>query len=303
MNTKLDKPIILGADGEDPALTKLIAPKTSRSFVLANPENYVSFLSRFNYSYVDAYTTYEDEYIDDDNVIYLFLIPDIARRLTTNTDYFTTNLENFYLDPAEKEGVYRYVNQSGQQMISSELEIVDPLLTKYVMNIFLRVYDSANMTSLNNEIISKVTDYVLTVRRRDKVPKSDLIAIIEAIEGVDSVNISFISEINEKAILDGYYIKRSTSFDNIRGLQTVTEVRVPVSSGSDPNLGLDDFGDVKIGLNELPVFRGGWYDRFGNYYEDGISNSQYSSVNVIIKEVIKDTIATKQMNKNKRAIK
>jgi hypothetical protein len=303
MNVSLDKPIILGADGEDPQLTKLIAPKMSRSFVLANPENYVSMLSRFNYSYVDAYTTYEDDYIDDDNVVYLFLIPDIARRLTSNTDYFTTNLENFYLDQNEKEGIYKYINQSGQQMISSELEIVDPVLTKYVMNIFLRIYDTANVTNLNNEILNKVTEYLLKVRRRDKVPKSDLIAMIEAVDGVDSVNVTFISEVNEKSIKNGYYIKRNTSFDAIRGLQTITETRVEVPSGTDPNLGLDDFGDVKIGLNELPVFRGGWYDRFDNYYEDGVSFTQYSSVNIVIKEVIKDTIAVQQMNQNKKLVK
>jgi len=303
MGVNVEKPIILGADGEDPQLTKLIAPKMSRSFVLANPENYVSLLSRFNYSFVDAYTTFDDDYIDDDNVVYLFLIPDIERRLSKNTDYFTTNLENFYLDEAEKTGVYKYINQTGQQMISSELEIVDPTLTRYVMNVFLRIYDTANATNLNTEIVNKITDYLLKVRRRDKVPKSDLIAMIEAVEGVDSVNITFISEVNEVAIKNGYYIRKDTSFDAIRGLQTIKETKVTVPSGSDPNLGLDDFGDVKIGLNEMPVFRGGWYDRFGNYYEDGISSTQYSSVNIIIKEVIRDTIAVKQMNQNKKTIK
>jgi cell surface protein SprA len=46
--------------------------------------------------------TQTPDYIADDNVIYLFLIPDIARRLSQNTDYFTTPLTNFYLDEAEK---------------------------------------------------------------------------------------------------------------------------------------------------------------------------------------------------------
>jgi hypothetical protein len=53
----------------------------------------------------------------------------------------------------------------------------------------------------------------------------------------------------------------------------------------------------------MPVVRGGWYDRFGNYFEDGLSNNQYSSVNVIIKEVIKNTIATKQMVNSKNSLK
>ena len=303
MSVSLDKPIILGADAESMELTKLIAPYSSRSFVLANPNNYVSLLSRFNYSFVDAYTTYDDEYIADDNIVYLFLIPDISRRLQNNTDYFTTNLENFYLDENEKAGLYKYINQSGRQVVSTELQIVDPILTKYVLNIFLRIYDSADIPTLQNEIISQITNYLIHVRRRDKIPKSDLVAMIENIEGVDSVNISFISEVNENAIVDGFYIQRVNSFDNIRGIMTVTDNQITVPAGTDPNLGLDDFGDIKIGLNEFPVFRGGWYDRFGNYYESGLSYSQYSSANIVIKEVIKDTIATKQMNKAKSNLK
>jgi len=299
----IDKPIVLGADAEDPSLTKLIAPKTSRSYVLANTENYVNFFSRFNYSYVDAYTTYEDQYISDDNVIYLFLIPDVERRLQTNSDYFSTNLTNFYLDEEEKAALYRYLNKSGQQMISSELSIVDPILTKYVMNIFLRIFDTANPGKVNSDVLAKVTDYLLKVKRRDKIPKSDLITILEGINGIDSVNIAFISETNEKAIVDGYYYKNIETFDQVRGIKTVQQVKVTIPTNTDPNLGLDDFGDLVIGLNEMPIFRGAFYDRFGNYFEDGLSDNSYSSVNVIIKEVIKETTAIRKMNQNKDALK
>ena len=303
MSVTIDKPIVLGSDAEDPSLTKLIAPKTSRSFVLANTDNYINFFSRFNYSYVDAYTTYDDEYLDDDNVIYLFLIPDIKRRLQTNADYFSTNIKNFYLDEEEKLALYRYLNKSGQQMVSSELQIIDPIITKYVVNIFLRIFDTANPSKVNSDVLAKVTEYFLTVKRRDKIPKSDLIAILEGIDGVDSVNVSFISEKNEKAIKDGYYYKNVETFDQIRGIKTVQQVKVNVPANSDPNLGLDDFGDIVIGLNEMPIFRGPFYDRFDNYFEDGISDDTYSSVNIIIKEVIKETSATRRMTQNKDALK
>jgi hypothetical protein len=299
----IEKPIILGADSEDPGVTKLIAPKTSRALVLANPDNYISLLSRFNYSYVNAYTTYDDEYLDDDNIVYLFLIPDVQRRLNSNTDYFTTPLTTFYLDPDEKEAVYSYINRTGQQIVTTELSIVDPILTRYTLNIFLRVYDTIDQNTLKNEIINQITEYFLKVMRRDKIPKSDLIAIIEAIKGVDSVNVSFVSEVNEEAINEGYYIQTITQFDRIRGIQEVVENKISVPVGSDPNLGLDDFGDILIGLNELPVIRGGWYDRFGNFYQDGIDFNQYSSVNIVIKEVVKETLSVKLSNKNKQSIK
>jgi hypothetical protein len=309
LSITIEKPVILGADSELPELTKLIAPKTSRSYVLANPDNYVNYLSRFNYSYVDAYTTHEDDYIADDNVVYLFIIPDLSRRLLKNTDYFTTNIENFYLDENEKNDLIDFIDMSGKQIITTELQVVDPEITRYVMNVFLRIYDTADQVTLKTDIINKISDYLLKVKRRDKIPKSDLIAVIENITGVDSVNISFISEKNERAIIDGFYYKKIKTIDGIRGLTVFTEEKVILNPGDDPNIGLDEFGDISIGLNELPVIRGGsfgskqFYDRFGNYYEDGISDSQYSSVNIIIKDVIRESLTVKMMNSNKNSIK
>jgi len=300
--TQIEKPVILGADAELTELTKLIAPKTSRSYVLANPDNYVSYLSRFNYSYVDAYTTKNDDYIQDDNVIYLFLIPDISRRLSKNTDYFKTPLTNFYLDEDEKNALIEFIDMSGRQIVSTELQVIDPSLTKYVLNIYLRIYDSADQPTVKSEIINKVTDYLLKVTRRDKVPKSDIISIIENVKGVDSVNLSFISEANEKAIINGYYIQKVETIDRVRGITVVQENQINLQPGEDPNIGLDDFGDIKIGLNEMPVIRGDWYDRYGNYYEDGINYNQFSSVNIVVKEVIRENLSVKMMNANRQSL-
>ena len=301
--TSIEKPVILGADSESLELTKIIAPKTSRSYVLANTDNYVSLLSRFNYSYVDAYTTFDDDYLDDDNIIYLFLIPDIIRRLSKNTDYFTTSVTNFYLGSDEKAALMSYINMSGQQIMSSEISIVDPIITKYALNIFLRIYDSVDSIQIQNEVTSKTTEYLLKVNRRDKIPKSDLVAIIENIPGVDSVSISYISEKNEKAINDGFYYQKVSSIDKIRGIMTVTDNRINLTTNEDPNLGLDEFGDIVIGLNELPIVRGGWYDRYSNYYEDGLSSTQFGSLNIVIKDVIRETQTIKMINKNKKSIK
>lgn len=301
--TSIEKPIILGADPESLELTKIIAPKTSRSYVLANTNNYVSLLSRFNYAYVDAYTTFDDDYLDDDNIVYLFLIPDVIRRLSKNTDYYTTPETNFYLDSDEKAALTSYINKSGQQIMSSEVSIVDPIITKYALNIFLRVYDSVDSVQIQNEVTSKTTEYLLKVNRRDKIPKSDLVAIIENVPGVDSVSISYISEKNEKAINDGYYFQQVSSIDKIRGIKTVTDNKINLKKNEDPNLGLDEFGDIVIGLNELPIIRGGWYDRYSNFYEDGLSTDQFGSMNIVIKDVIRETQTIKMINKSKKSIK
>jgi len=303
LNVSIEKPLILGSDSENPELTKLIAPKMSRSFILANSDNYINYLSRFNYAYVDAYNTFDDDYIADDNVVYLFLIPDIAKRLTTNSDYFTTKLQNFYLDSDEKQALIDFIDMSGRQVMGTELQIVDPIITKYVANIYLRIYDSVDQNTLKGDILSKLTDYLLKVKRRDKIPKSDIIALIENVKGVDSVNMSFVSEANERAIIDGYYVQKVTSIDKVRGITIVTDNQIMLKTDEDPNLGLDDFGDIKIGLNEQPIIRGGWYDRFGNYYDDGISHNQYSSVNLVVKEVIRESLSIRMMNNTKTNLK
>ena len=78
-------PPMLGTNYEDPEFTKAIAPKTSKSFVLATPENYVNFLSKYNqYSFIYAYHTKDDFDITDDNVIYLKIIPNIKKKLSSS---------------------------------------------------------------------------------------------------------------------------------------------------------------------------------------------------------------------------
>jgi len=302
-STEIEKPIILGADEEPTALTKLIAPKTSRSFVLANPDNYINLLSRFNYSYVDAYTTKNDGFVEDDNVIYLFLLPDISRRLSKNADYFTTDITNFYLDQDEKAAIISYINQSGRQIISTELSVVDPVIKKYAVNVFLRIFDTVDGVTIKNDVINQITEYLINVTRRDRIPKSDLISIVEGVNGVDSVDVTFVSQENEDAINDGFYYRVEKTSNVVRSLTTETLKKITVAPGENPSLGLDEFGDVIIEQNEVPVIRGGWFDRYGNYYEEGLSDKDFSSINVIIKSVIPETLSTRITMKNKDSIK
>ena len=75
----------LGTDRESIELTRILAPKTSRSYVLANPDNYITFFEKFGtFSMIEAFSTFDDAYLDDDNIIYVLLVPDITKKLKTN---------------------------------------------------------------------------------------------------------------------------------------------------------------------------------------------------------------------------
>ena len=307
-NVGIAKPFILGSPQEDIDLTRLIAPRTSRALVLANPDNYVAFLSRFDYSYVDAYTTYDDEYIDDDNVVYLFLVPNVQSRLSKDSDYFTTDESNFYLDSDEKTALYTYIQRSGRQVVSTELSIVDPIITRYAVNIILRIFDGVDQATLSADIIALLSQYFLSVQRRDKIPKSDLIALIESVSGVDSVNLQFVSEINEAAMRDGFYYKTTYKIDSIRSIKEAIRTKIILETNAageviqDPNLGLDKFGDIVIGLNELPIIRGGWNDRLDVFYSTDIKNDNISSVNIVVDEIVDENLSIQIMNQNKNIL-
>ena len=115
--------------------------------------------------------------------------------------------------------------------------------------------------SIKSDIADVLGNYFITLNRNDRVPKSDLIKIVEGVNGVDSVSITILSELNEKAF------------------------------SQDPNrpeknrVGLDEFNDIIIKASEFPVIRGGWTDRNGNVYQTAISDSTLSALNIEIKPV------------------
>ncbi len=311
-----------GSDAEPTAFTKIIAPLQSKSFVLAAPENYEVWLSRYNsFSYIDAYNTYDDDFLDDDNVIYLFLLPDITRKLEGDRDYFTLDEDEFTLNKIEIEAIKRAISESGQQMVTTELQFVQPKIKRYALNIILRYFENYDKDNISVQIRSQLNDYFLKVKRRDKIPKSDLIALIETVEGVDSVNVFFISEENEKAVRDGFYFtekttvkpttpfmqtdennkKRFVFFNKVT--RKIKNTLIKNENGEvifDPNLGLDEFGDINIGQNELPIIRGGWDDRNGNTYEPFPVQGKASSLTIYFKEAIKETVTTKIQASNKK---
>jgi hypothetical protein len=106
----------------------------------------------------------------------------------------------------------------------------------------------------------------LNIRRRDKIPRSDLVAAIEGIEGIDSVSLYFVGQQNEAA---------------------------KAENANAPEIGFDEFGDIVIGKDEIVVISGGWSDRNGVYYDYGASMQTLSSVNVDVRSIVPVTYNTK----------
>jgi hypothetical protein len=285
----------LGSDSEDPEFTRLIAPYQSNSFVLANPNNYIYYLSKYDFfSFINAYNTKDDEYINDNNIIYLFLIPDIKKKISSNTDYFSVPLEEFTLTEDEKIQIIDTLNKSGRQVITAEVRIDNPDIKKYIINVVIRWIEGYDKDALRVAIRKTLNDYFLTVNRRDRVPRSDLIAMIEDIEGVDSVNLFFLSKENEEAIKNGFYFVPVFGIDPATDQKTLIEnKKIILKPDEDPQLGLDEFGDIIINSNDIIVIRGGWSDRNNTEYEEVPKPNSIGSLNVFFKDMVKSNLYNK----------
>ena len=284
-----------GSDSEDPNFTRLIAPYQSNSFVLANPNNYIYYLSKYDFwSFIDAYNTKNDQYLDDDNIIYLFLIPDVKKKLTSDLDYFSIPEVEFSMTDAEKEQTLEIINKSGRQVVTAEVRIKDPIIRRYALNIVVRWFANYDKDAIRIEIRKNLDEYFLNVNRRDRIPRSDIISIIENVEGIDSVNVFFISEQNEEAIRNGFYFVPVYGTDPVTDQKVLIEnKKIVLTADEDPQLGLDSFGDVIIENDELAIIRGGWKDRNGTYYEPIPEANTISSLNVFYKEAITDNLYNK----------
>ena len=296
---------MFGSDSEDPAFTRLIAPYASNSFVLANPNNYIYYLSKYDFwSFIDAYNTKNDEYLDDDNIIYLFLIPDVRKKLTSDIDYFSIPEVEFSMTDAEKEMTYEILNKSGRQVVTAETRIVDPIIKKYALNVVIRWFENYDKDAIRIEIRKNLDEYFLNVNRRDRIPRSDIVSIIENVDGIDSVNVFFISEENENAIRNGYYEIPVYGTDPITDQRVLIEnKKIVLKKGEDPQLGLDSFGDVVIENNDLAIIRGGWEDRNGTYYEPIPEANKISSLNVFYKEEIQNNLYNKIQQEKYNSVK
>jgi hypothetical protein len=313
---------MLGSSPESIELTKLIAPLQSHSFVLATPDNYEAFLAKYGmFSYLDAYSTTDDGYLDDDNVIYLFMLPDVKRKISGNKDYFSLESDEFFFSEEENNSILTLLENSGRQMLTSEVKITKPSPQYFRMDIKVRYFEGYDKHTIFNNVKSSISDYLINITRRDRLPKSDIIAILEGIDGIDSVNVKFVSKAEEEARKNGYYVSETVVVtpntpileDIGNGQQkmvyfkrTVKTRNVSFEPGAalpENVINLDSFGDILLEKDEVALFRGGWVDRDGIMVEDAALIGEMGALSVYFDEpAVPNTTFRKIQAKNRKSI-
>jgi hypothetical protein len=318
--------ILFGTLEEPLYLTRLLAPHTSRSFVLANATNYIYFLRKLNmFTIIDAipgFATFDDQYALDkynqaktaqetinsqylnltatygvdstqakelklsldvadqqlyfadielksqrlnDNTVYLFLIPDVNKRISPGINYYDAPISSFKLSGSEETAILDLIEESGQRVVTVDNAILDIQYPKFVINMSLILWEGYEYDNVRESIISATSDYFLKNTRRDRIPVSDIVRVIEGVDGVDSVNVWF-----------------DADKENINIYRT--------------GYGIDDYGDIileryvkdawnnNVAVKDVyALIRGGFESSNGVEYEDSTAKTKLSTINIQVR--------------------
>ena len=273
--------INFGADKESLSFTKSILPIVSNNFVLGLPQQYAYEIKKLGvFSHVNAY--------EKSGTIFIVATPNINLFRNQNSDYFTIDIKAFELDNYEKSKVDKYLRTAGNIQLTRKYKIDSPVLSYYIINVFVIPYSDASDDSVNAQIIDTLSNYFLNLTRTDRIPKLDIIRELSALRDIHSVDIQLISKKNED-----YHSANIQSISNSLNkfsAQTNVDVNKPkLPLGYNPRtvLGIDTvLGDILFESNEVPIIRGGWLDRNGIYYSTAMDGNELKSVNIIKKGTV-----------------
>jgi len=333
INVAVQNSIIFGTLEEPLYLTRLLAPNMSRSFVLANANNYIYFLRKLNlFTIIDAipgFATFQDKFAldkynqvssiyqsinaqylqaaatfglnstqatslktqvnnaqgqlyyyqnllntqkQDDNTVYLFLVPDVNKRISPEENYYTAPISVFSLSENEKTALMNLIEESGQRILTVDNAILNLQYPRFNLNMSLILFEGFAYDDVRQTIISVTSDYFLKNTRRDRIPVSDIIRLIEGVPGVDSVSVQFDADVNNFNIYGTFY-------------------------------GIDDFGDIilerfvkdafgnNVSVKDIyPLIRGGFTNAQGTFYEDSLVKNKLSTLNISVRGFTKNDL-------------
>jgi hypothetical protein len=227
-----------GADPEDIDVTKLIAPNVAPNNLIHDQKSLVYALNMLN--------MFQNVKIKKSKVTYtMFLYQRIRQMLVGDQDYFNFTITKLLLSSSEKVRLLEALNEKKSQNI--EINIENPKLINFGLNIIVEVYESKMVSEddIKHDIRDFLSNYMIGLKRLNKIPMSDIMGGIDKLNSVDSVLVNFM-------VSDKKYI--------------------------------DSMGNIVLGETEICVMRGGFINLVGAYVDDTFDvDSSNSVVNIDIR--------------------
>lgn len=245
-----------GTNSESIEQVRQMIGLNSRSLVLAGAEHYNQFINKF------SFCGYNRTWVEEGSMIVNSLIMKNYRlQLNEGKDYFNLKESDFVLTDMQKSSIKTCIENSGMQLAGTSYNIFDPELCKYALYIYVKLKSNKlEQSYITNQIRNLVGEFFSNVHSDIFIPKSDIVHLLKAnISEIDSVDVYFLSEKNETALQTKQYKKDTYKFDPSLGYyKKYTEI-VKIYEGENPNLGLDNHGNIFLKSNtQFPILMGGW---------------------------------------------
>lgn len=231
----------------------------SRALVLADPKNYIMMLNRF--SFVGYNRTWSEE---GSLIVNSIVMRNYKQLIENGCDYFNLTEKDLFLTDTQKSSIKKCIANSGNQLAGVTYKLMDPEISKYAAYVHLKMKDvQYDKTTVEQAVRNAVGNFFCNVNSDVFIPKSDLIEVIKsASSAIDGVDLYFVGEKNEKAIIDKKYTKKNYTFNPSKGRYDIYEETVYVEPGENPGLGFDEYGNIYLDNNDqFPVLMGGWHFR------------------------------------------
>ena len=251
-----EDPVSSGSNSESIDQVRQMIGLNSRSLVLASPENYKEFLNKFSFC---GYNRTWSEI--GSLVVNSMIMKNYKLSLSSGIDYFNLKDEDFILSDNQKKSIQNCLENSGNMLAGVSYNIFDPQLCKYAMYVYIKLKsDNYERDYVESQIRNLIGEFFGNIQSDLFIPKSDIIHMIkENVKEVDGVEVYFLSERNETAIQKGRYVNIDYKFNPSTGSYTKKSETIYLYKGENPNIGLDEHGNIYLPTDfQFPILQGGW---------------------------------------------
>ena len=249
-----ERPANNGTYSDKTDFVKEMIGYNSRAMVLADEKNYKLYLSRI--SFVGWNHTWSEE---GSLVVNSIILKNYKTQMENGDEYFNLKEKDFILSDEQKKSIQTSIKNSGSQLAGTVLNIFDPKLVKYAVYVYIKMNDvSYDKTLIQDTIHKLIGQFMGDINSDTIIAKSDIVHLLKSnIDNIDSVDIYFLSERNEKAIIDGKYTIENYIYNPKTKLYDTKLTTYSVVG--DPGLGLDAHGNIFVeSVFQFPVLMGGW---------------------------------------------
>lgn len=251
-----------GTFSETTEQTRQMIGMNSRSLVLADAKNYTQLFKQFSFvGYNRVWTE------PGSMVINSLIMKNYKQNINQGKEYFNLQESDFLLSDDQKNSIYSYISNSGQQLAGTIFNIMEPTIRKYAMYVFVHTKEGNwDTTDLDNRIRNLVGSFFSDEINDMFIPKSDIIHLLKTkIDEIDGVDVYFLSEQNENALITRSYDLNTYTYNPVTGTYNVRTTTKYIYGNENPNLGLDAHGNILLeSQDDFPVLMGGWHAKGKN---------------------------------------